>query len=47
VRSARTALASICFIQCAAASQTDDQVGNTYAYNFTISQRVVLNSLAG
>jgi len=28
-----------------AASQTDDQVGNTYAYNFTISQRVLLNSL--
>jgi hypothetical protein len=28
-----------------AASQTDDQVGNTYAYNFTVSQRVALNSL--
>jgi len=28
-----------------ATSQSDDQVGNTYAYNFTISQRIAFNSL--
>jgi hypothetical protein len=28
-----------------AASETDDQVGNTYAYNLTISQQVPFNSL--